>query len=266
MKIAISSPWLVLFFGLALLGAGCDKAQQPYAAVAPSAQPQPAAPTTPGTPSWATSTPINDAPKRLELFKKWAIPSDAPAYAEANHPDCLGLENGRTYGGDIISTLVVDEKRSKEWEVEVYTPEYAQNMDRLMAYFTKKKYGKNFFAFYVCHLGENLDVASGYVSENGVDEEKVRDTRAIKQIALLRNGEVVHELESVDVLDNLAIGAPVYPCDARIHVSNSGRQLVWSCFKGLHKVSEGLVSGSDMKEWTFTLDGQLVGVEERVGI
>lgn len=91
-----------------------------------------------------------------------------------NQNDCLGILGGKTLGGDLLTTFVDDGRFKEAIEYHYansrgitsspftyYTTSYIKKIQDITTNFIKIKYHTNFYSYYVCHLGESLDVVAG---------------------------------------------------------------------------------------------------------
>lgn len=202
-------------------------------------------------------------------YKDWFIPKDIIQSNSFDHfggnenkTDCVGLYNGSTGGGDLLSTIIADADARALMTLKTYTPDYAKKLEGKISEFTLNNSQEDFYAFYVCHLKDNVDVAAGYLWPHlksttlqegkftGTLDPKFGDKNAL--FVLTYNN--IHFYDNIQLLDNTATGAEVYPCGAEL----AGNQIIWDCFTGLnHDPKDGVV-GSNFKKWQINLkDGSV---------
>jgi len=207
----------------------------------------------------AVATKEQTKPKKKpveEIYKQWEIefPSDNyygfEGYASS---DCIGMANGQTYGGDLLSSLIVNKKMRAQMDLDIYTPEYIQSLEKKLAEFSQYRYSSDFYAFYVCHLDEGLDLAAGYFWPHGAKANKLLSYE--ERNLLVVNEEDVYEVYNVEIMHKTATGAEVYPCSAELI---NGR-IKWSCFMGLAlDEDDEYVIGSNYEYWTISVYGRVL--------
>jgi hypothetical protein len=152
--------------------------------------------------------------------------------------DCVALDSTQIGRGDLLSTMIVNDAFRNRLNLSVYNPAYLKKIEKQFAQFTQSTYKKDFFAYQLCHLDKNIDIASGD-----------------KGVLLLYNSTVVEmEMEGVRRFNQSVTGAEVYPCSVR----KEKEFIIWSCSVG-YNFSEGKYTH---KDWQFDLSGKLIGVKE----
>jgi hypothetical protein len=189
-------------------------------------------------------------------YTDWKMPAEIIErnenyFKDTYSNDCIKLENGDTSGGDLLSTLIIDQEARKMMKLHVYSVEYVKKLEKQIAQFTQKKYKSNFYAFSVCHLKDNLDVVAGILWPTGwsTNDSEFGDRDAI--VIINDYAPVIYE--EIQTTDKTATGAEVTPCDAS--ESNDSGSVLWTCFEGLYLSSNGYVSGSRMTEWKLPING-----------
>jgi len=241
--------FLIPFIALLMLGAGCAQktpTEQPAATTT-----EPVATTTQDV--TATSTQAESP------YQKWAIKRDDWFFDNVNNQtDCVGVSNGMTHGGDLLSTLIIEPESRTNLKLNVYTPAYLKTLEKQLADNFKSDMGSNnVYAFDVCHIKDKVDVVAAYIWPSGesLPDDNSRQTyfelQYVAHLFILDHGKVT-EQNDVQLLDNTATGADVEPCKA----TPSGDKIKWSCFLGVNYKMDasGQIVGSDgavMKRWLF---------------
>lgn len=225
-----------------------------------------------------------------DIYKQWAIQVDNtdPYFLkykflsdERADADCLKVVNGDTAGGDLLSTLIVNRDVRDALPLSVYTQDYVEKLERRLVGYTHRTYQADLYAFSACHLGEGVDVITGYLWPQGEDPlRKEGKFAGMMQVDFyVRSGlfiltptsvaGLVNEPDknpnradpylTIQLLDNTATGAEVYPCDAALR----GRDILWTCFQGLYHVDDQ-VAGGRMKSWLIKTDGTILETKEWV--
>ncbi len=190
-----------------------------------------------------------------DIYKQWAIefPSDDyfgfEGYASS---DCIGMANGQTYGGDLLSSLIVNKKMRAQMDLDIYTTKYIQDLEKKLAEYAQYRHSSDFYAFYVCHLDEGLDLAAGYFWPHGAKANKLLSYE--QRNLLVVNEDDVYEVYNVETLHKTATGAEVYPC--RVEFVNN--RIEWACFTGLAGDEEQGVTGSNYEYWTISVYGRVL--------
>lgn len=264
----------------------------------------PATPSTSETPSKsqesqppvpATTEEVVSSTKSVD-YSKWAIkPSEYTGgrldfsfnYEKDGtvSKDCVGIFNGYTGGGDLLSSLIVDDANRELANLNVYTKDYVKSLESKSAKHTQEKYKSDFYAFYICHLADGLDVAAGYIYPQGQPTIYTKDAvndAGPKELAgdvvkdfqktsalLIIDGQNVSSIkvennleskpEDLRLMNNTATGAEVPPCDA----VSEGKNIRWSCFLGLRPNEDGTATiGSINRYWLLDRTGKILETKE----
>lgn len=193
----------------------------------------------------------------IEVYKKWAIPENQKVLVEQfNKVDTVAVEYPEYASGDLLSTLIVDGKNLYSYNdgklnLAVYTREYLINLERDFAQYTQANKNGDFYAAYIAHLSDGIDVASGQVGQ----------IYSNKGIALIRVDGKVYELENPPrIFNQSATGAGVYSCQASL----KNKEILWICFEGFAVDEKDGVAGSQMSETRYSLTGKKLGTREYV--
>lgn len=228
-----------------------------------------------------TSTAGRASGAAYDAYKKWTLSPEILAKNSAdwrilNQTDCVGLFNGRTEGGDLLSSMIADhEKMAGLTNLKTFTADYVLKLENSIVAYANKKYDKDFYAFSVCHLADGIDVVAGDLWPKGeqvatlAEKEKMSNAgleanikkNAAKGAGLMivNNGKVMG-YDDIQLISNTATGAEASPCKGKL----VGKAVVWACFQGLHGDSKNGIDGSKMAEWTIPLDGGKVVKREYV--
>jgi len=204
------------------------------------------------------------------VYEQWAMPSadsdEGFVMTQNLKPDCIGTLNGDTGGGDLLSSLIVDDVLRDELDLDLYSTSYIKVLEKKLATYTRSRYDADFYAFSVCNLEDGMDLVAGYgkLASNEVSSLanrywEYRD----EQILLLVNGEDVVEINnSVRLFNQTATGAEVAPCEGVLEEE----EIVWTCFMGLLHVDRGApVDGASYKSWKISPeDGSVLDTWEYV--
>ncbi len=174
---------------------------------------------------------------------------------EFGSADCVDLENGNrgglntkgnlVPGGDLLSTLIVDDEARLLMNLSLYTPDYIKTLEKRVFDSVQKP----FYAAVVCHVGNDIDVVGGSTDSIGENNTLV---------ILTSDESFVHN--DIRVFDNTATGGEFYACDASL--TDTGLQ--WSCFEGIANDEDDQILGSYMKVYDFLLDGSAPKITERI--
>lgn len=199
----------------------------------------------------------NDNEENLQdpsVYEQWAINEQALSYylvTNRDWADCVSMIAGQTDGGDLLSTLIVDTATRDKVLLDTYSVDYLKQLEKKIAVKTQERFQQNFYAFFVCHLGEGIDIAAGYqyFIEHNADSKKFDPFFEGKQptLALVNNDEVTL-YQDIRLINNTATGAEVEACSPEL-LSDAVR---WRCFLGLVHDDEG-TTGSWLKEWDISL-------------
>jgi len=170
--------------------------------------------------------------------------------------DCLGMTNGETYGGDLLSSLIVNDKLRNAARLKVYSTDYLKSLERKTSNYTQTTEKSDFYAFSVCNLGNGFDVTAGYLWPTGktTDRERLHDAQ---KILLLANNGKVYGFKNIQTINNTATGGEVGPCNATL----KSRNLEWSCFTGLGHEPNGQggeKTFGQYKNWLISSDGKIL--------
>lgn len=172
--------------------------------------------------------------------------------------DCLGMKDGETYGGDLLSTLIVNDtvRALRLVRLKVYSKDYLKALEKKAATFTQASEKSDFYAFSVCHLGKDFDVLAGYLWPAGqkTSAEKLHDA---PKILLLANKDKVYGFKDIQTIDKTATGGEVGPCTPTLKNGN----LEWTCFTGLGQEPNGQgaeKSFGQYKNWLISPDGNIL--------
>ncbi len=201
-------------------------------------------------------------------YEDWTIPFEIiPFGIEEQGTDCVGMYNGYTEGGDLLSTLIVDDDARSLMNLDIYTPEHIYDLENRIVDMTHDDYSSDLYAFKACHLGPSLDVVAGGTWPTGkskiVEEGKFKgdlDSDFPEEaLLIIVNGDDMLVYDDIKLVNNTATGAESDTCNAKAEEDS----ILWSCFMGLHAV-DGSVEGSKMKYWRIPLDGSEPEVWEDV--
>lgn len=185
---------------------------------------------------------------KKSVYQQWVIPSDTVEYNLVSSPtvskDCGFMLSGYTAGGDLLSTLIVDEQARSILDLQVFTPEYLIELERSIVHETQTQFSQDFYAFYVCHLSDEIDIAAGYqsVPSYGLGDAPTLAIRQKGHISLYQD---------IQLIDQTATGAESSVCDAELEDD----RLLWTCFLGF-EMSNGVIAAQQMREWTIPLSNQ----------
>ncbi len=206
-------------------------------------------------------------------YKEWAlnqqvIDANKLDWAAQTVPDCVKLINEFSDGGDVLSTLIVDENARKLIKLSAYSPDNVMQLENKMVAYTHRNYDKDFYASSVCHLSNDVDVATGMLWPRGdkpfsdadfLGNYKKTGAQPRSEIGvstlIVVSGSSVKDYQDIQTESAGSTGAESYACDGTVF----GDSLKWLCFAGLHMNSDETASdGANMIEWTIALDGSKV--------
>jgi len=217
--------------------------------------------------SKATMREYMDLGDSLSSYNKWKLPQQIVENNfnyfrdDSTKDDCVGLENGITGGGDLLSTLIVDNAARDTIKLEAYSSDYVIKLEKAIANGAKEKYNSDFYAFKVCHLSDNVDAVAGILWPTGkstlqtdgkFEGDVVFGFGDNRVIAVVKDFFPVF-FDDVQTLNNTATGGEVMPCGSKL--SDDGQNVLWTCFRGLYHNTEESVDGSNMTEWILPIDG-----------
>lgn len=180
---------------------------------------------------------------------------------DSTKDDCVGLENGLTQGGDLLSTLIVDVAARESMKLKAYSSDYVIKLEKAIAKGTQEKYNSDFYAFKVCHLSDSVDAVAGILwptgkatiqTEGEFEGDVVFGFGDNRVIAVVKNFVPVF-FDGLQTLNQTATGGEVMPCGAKL--STDGESVLWTCFEGLYHDTKESVDGSNMAEWTLPING-----------
>lgn len=221
------------------------------------------------SPVATTTAPVADQVTAKEpidpsTYNQWKLPqqiidANKNDFKNSKQSDCIGLMNGHVEGGDLLSTLIIDDDARKLMDLNAYSSEYVLKLENAIVKATHEKYNSDLYAFSACHLSPGIDVVAGILWPTGKarlqaagkfkgDEEF---NFGEKKVLVVVNNFSPIFFEDVRTLNRTATGAEVFPCRAKL---KDNQNVLWTCFMGLHFVGDS-VDGSNMTEWTLPLNG-----------
>lgn len=209
------------------------------------------------------SSPVKTSPdKSLGGYWQWALAESKAQdiITQDNQKDCLGLSAGITDGGDLLSSLIVDNdfRQNIASALSVYKPDYIENLEKKLAQYAQTTAQSDFYAYHVCHLADNLDLASGYLWPH--NEEFIWNNDFIqdnsKHHLFVINKDQIVELKGMNYLDHTLTGGEVTACNAKL----IDKQIQWSCIvsPGFAEDKNGQTIGVNYSHWLYDLNGQLI--------
>ena len=172
-------------------------------------------------------------------YEKWAIPylatEDLGRFVlfESMDTDCVGVSHGELNGGDMLSSLIVNDPFRGRVELDRYSKSYVTDLEKRVSGFTNESYQSDFYAFASCNLREGVDAVSGYFWPMGEDTSEGSFSRmehGEDEVMLIVNGEDVVRVDGdVRLYNSTATGAEVFPCKGAM-VEGAAE---WTCFLGL---------------------------------
>ena len=191
-------------------------------------------------------------------YEQWAMPSNDEdgvyIMTESMRTDCVGVANGMTHGGDLLSSLIVDDELRGKLDLTRYTKSYVKNLEKKLAGYSQRGFGSDFYAFSSCNLADGMDLVSGYFWPTG-NKTTEKSFGYEDGVLLLANGNDVLKVdEAVRLFDQTATGAEVFPCDGSLKNGN----VSLTCFLGLAGDDGYGIIGSNIGEWTVSVDDGLV--------
>ncbi|MFC1598966.1 hypothetical protein ACFL2U_03105 [Patescibacteria group bacterium] len=203
------------------------------------------------------------------IYKQWAIPWQDTANVMPfgyNQTDCIGLANGANEAGDLLSTLIADQEFIKYYRLKtnIYTPAYVSALEKKLSGYTQKTASSDYYAFYVCHLADGIDITAGYYWPHGeqfVSSYDLKGEQAQRHLLLVNNDSII-EINNVQILDNTLTGGEVDTCRAEL-IDN---QINWKCIspKGFQVDDEGMTSAIHMNNYLIDLNGKIIKEWETV--
>lgn len=204
-----------------------------------------------------------------KIYKKWAFPLDSlerDDYLEMSQVDCPAVGSDTfNKSGDLLSNMIGDPEGRKLMKLEVYTPDYVRKLENKIVRHTKSQYKSDFYAFKVCHLAENLDVAAGdlYLAGKRAASKNFKGSAlVIVSNNKVSSYKVTNKFQSsLQLINTTATGGDVAPCD----IDLQDNKVHLSCFKGFQVIGNETV-GSKMQHWLFSVNGgKIEKVWETVG-
>lgn len=194
-------------------------------------------------------------------YAQWVVPADKlKNVLTMEGEDCVSVDSGYTYGGDLLSTMIASADARALMNLNVYTQAYVKSLEGKIVAQTHAKWSKDFYAFYVCHLMENVDVVAGFIfpqgqsATAGVTENygfgKLNyDDRAL---ALVHGDKAFLYAENeVRTIGNTATGAEPPICTGEAIMNG----VLWKCFMGLHMDANDNPDGETWGFYNLMLDG-----------
>jgi len=201
-----------------------------------------------------------------EVYEQWAMDfSEYGGYADlAVDTDCFSTFNQTSYGGDLLSSLIVDQevrnslasKSEMEDELDepyldVYTKKYIKNLEASTAAFTRNEYSKNFYAFSVCNVEPSLDMVAGYLADS---KEELPAYINGEAILLMINNDEVYELD-LQINNKTATGGETSSCLPSIE----GENMIWECFTGFYSEDPDFPDNyPTFKRWTISKESKIL--------
>lgn len=147
--------------------------------------------------------------------------------------DCASLVAGDTGGGDLLSSLIVDQAARKLFNLKDYTSTMLARMEYLVAAKTKQMYGKDFYAFRICKSLDNINVLSGYLwakgdAVNQWNRPMFLEGNAPSVVAVMFGDNV--QLFEIPAIGVTATGGEPPQCEIE---PIDGSSMLWTCFRGM---------------------------------
>ncbi len=203
-----------------------------------------------------------------ESYNKWAFPDiDAPGFQDClaraeGQGDCVGVENGNTCGGDLLSSLIVNDVNRSQLTLKKYTKDYLVDLEGKIAKYTQTNYKSDFYAVSACNLDDGMDLSIGYYWPQGKEIKNKGSYTSVltgDMHLLLADTAGVREISDVQYFDKSATGAGTLPCSGKLVEGN----IQWSCFMGLEPDKNGDM-GSSVKYWLISpSDGKVIKTWDR---
>ncbi len=204
--------------------------------------------------------------KSDSVYTQWAIPEDKltyvmPEYYDKN--DCLGLAGAWTYGGDLISTLIAnsDFYSQQQKHLVIYNPIYLKNLDKKLADYLLKNYNQYYYAYYTCHLEQDIDLIAAYLVPSNITAEIFKadwenNSAQYNKNLIIINKDQIALVTDLPTLDHTLTGGEVYPCVSQYE----NQQLTWTCISPKRFVtdSKGNTSGVYYDNWLLDLSGKIL--------
>lgn len=194
-------------------------------------------------------------------YAKWEIPMENfKNVMNVEGEDCVAIDSGYTYGGDLLSSMIASAEQRAMMDLRLYTQAYVKGLEGKIVNKTHAKWNKDFYAFYVCHLGPNLDVASGLLYTKGESTtsglvENFGFGRLNPEdgaLAMVYGDTVfLYDDSEVPVIGNTATGGEPPICTGEGAMAG----ILWRCFMGLHINSDGNPDGETYGNYSIMIDG-----------
>ncbi|MFC1730934.1 hypothetical protein ACFL6I_11425 [candidate division KSB1 bacterium] len=210
-----------------------------------------------------------DNDPQYSRYKQWIVPIKHLQFLkserEKERKDCIGLLNGLTEGGDLLSSLIADNEARDLMNLERYTKEYILNLEQKIVNKTHQKHQSDFYAFYVCNLDNDLNVIAGDLfptgestiieSDKGAGSPKYSDDK----VFIIAHKNNIYIYEDIQLMDASLTGAETLPCQSRLE----SNKVLWDCVKGFGETESGEM-GLRMKNYEFPLDGTSPLIKESI--
>jgi len=211
---------------------------------------------------------VDTANFKYLIYKQWALPAEGEVmFIDYETTDCLGLANGVTMGGDLLSTIIADEDWREKYKdrLNVFSQDYVRDLEADIAAYTQYKADADFYAFYVCHLAEGIDLSAGYYWPTRTDfawDYNLVEDETIKHLLLIDNGKV-RELADVPVLDHTLTGGEVAPCQGKL---TADQNIEWKCIvePGFKLNEQKETTGIYRDYYLFNLQGTLLNTWQNI--
>lgn len=189
----------------------------------------------------------------------YRLGTDRLSVVDYDRADCIGMENGLTNGGDLLTTLIQDEHARRALNLHILTPEYLSSLrGNIGANLTD---GTEVYAFYICHLENSVDLVAGILwpkdmttwSEHGDKikiHQKFNHVFASTTLLLITNGRV-HSYTQVPVMNATLTGGETSPCSAR----TVGNEIEWRCMRGWSPKHEPASGWLQYEYWSIPITG-----------
>lgn len=179
----------------------------------------------------------NDFADSIKFYPQARFVPTQPVVGKiSTEDDCMGFLYGDTKGGDLLSSLITDEDLQAKTKRLVYTPNYVRSLSELLTQYTREKYQKDPYAFYVCHLDPNTDLVAArlwptqltpyFISKISPEQQGLEQPirGAVKMefsftsasfFRIDMTNKIVDEYPAIQTINQSANGTDAYPCEAR---------------------------------------------------
>jgi len=187
---------------------------------------------------------VKSKPLSYADYKKWAFAfangegNSNLANTEKSQSDCIKLLYPTGKKGDILSNLIADDTARGIYKLNVYTKAYSYNLEQKIVAQTHKLYASDFYAYSVCHLGDNLDILTGELVATGKDINTATATQAL--VIAAKNTTYIYK--NIPAYNHTATGGEIGPAVAKIE----NGKITWTRFEAI---------GKESSKWEFNLDG-----------